>query len=272
MPFLAKRIFNHDPVEITAKWGLRDLRPGMAYSVCNTLECEECGIIFLDYRFSDQELSLLYKDYRGPEYTALRSALEPGYNLTSSHYEGRAAYIDAVEKYLSPHLPSCPKVLDWGGDSGINSPFRFRASSLHIYDISGVNVCKEATQVTYAECLKQSYDLIVCSQVLEHVSFPILLLRKIVEILRLRPHTLFYLEVPLEQIFQEECGSLNRGSLKRHWHEHINFFSPVSLLALAKTCGLEIVDSNIMEISLGWKQATVQMLLCKVVSSESISR
>jgi hypothetical protein len=30
MPFLAKRIFNHEPVEITEKWGLRDIPRGIA--------------------------------------------------------------------------------------------------------------------------------------------------------------------------------------------------------------------------------------------------
>jgi hypothetical protein len=271
MPFLAKRIFNHEPVEITSDWGLRDLRLGMAYTLCNTLECEECGVIFLDYRFSDQELELLYRDYRGPEYTALRSSFEPGYTNTASHYQGRTAYIDSVEEFLAPHLSCRPKVLDWGGDSGINSPFRFLASPLHIYDISGVETCNEAMSVSFQECLEQSYDLIVCSQVLEHVSFPILLLQQITSLLRLRPQTLLYLEVPMEEIFQSESTNLTRGSSKRHWHEHINFFSPSSLLALANICGLEVVDSNTMQFSLGWKQATVQMLLCRIASSEDES-
>jgi hypothetical protein len=272
MPFLAKRIFNHEPVEITAGWGLRDLRLGMAYSLCNTLECEECGVIFLDYRFSDQELASLYKDYRGAEYTALRTSFEPGYNVTASHYQGRASYIDAVENFLSPHLPRRPKVLDWGGDSGINTPFRFRTSSLHVYDISGVDVCSEARKVDFDECLENSYDLIACSQVLEHVSYPVFLLQQIASLLRLRPHTLLYLEVPLEKVFQVECGSNTLGSIKRHWHEHINFFSPSSLMALAKTCGLEIIDNNIMHFSLGWKQdAAIQMLICKIIPSEATS-
>ena len=31
MPFVALRVFGHEPVEITADWGLRDLRQGMAH-------------------------------------------------------------------------------------------------------------------------------------------------------------------------------------------------------------------------------------------------
>lgn len=261
MPFLAKRVFNHDPVEITADWGLRDLRPGMAYSLCNTLECADCGAIFLDYRFSDKELSRLYKNYRGPEYNIMRTGFEPSYAATASYYQGRAAYLEAVEAVLSPYLPSQPRVLDWGGGSGVNSPFRFLAGPLHVYDISDVDVCAEATRVSHEECLVNAYDLIVCSQVLEHVSYPVHVLQEITRLLR--PETLLYLEVPLEEVFSIAGNCINRGSTKRHWHEHINFFSPASLEALAHTCGLHILAYTSMHVSLGWRESAVQMLICK---------
>lgn len=261
MPFLAKRIFNHDPVEITADWGLRDLRQGMAYSLCNTLECTVCGAIFLDYRFSEKELMRLYKDYRGSEYNALRTEFEPAYAGTVPHYHGRSAYLEAVESTLSPYLPSQPRVLDWGGDSGSNSPFRFLAGSLHVYDISGIEVCAEATKVSREECLANVYDLIVCSQVLEHVSYPVRVLQEITQLLR--PETILYLEVPLEEVFRTTGDCTARGSTKRHWHEHINFFSPASLEALARTCGLHILAYESMQVSLGWRESAVQMLICK---------
>lgn len=269
MPFLAKRIFNQDPVEISADWGLRDLRLGMAYSLCNTLECADCGAIFLDYRFSEKELSRLYKDYRGPEYNAMRTEFEPGYAAIASHYQGRAAYVEAVEALLSPYLPSQPRVLDWGGDSGINSPFRFLAGSLHVYDISGVEVCAEATKVSREECLTNTYDLIVCSQVLEHISYPVRVLQDITRLLR--PESILYLEVPLEEVFRTAAEGTQRGSTKRHWHEHINFFSPASLEALAHTCGLDILAYESMHVSLGWRDSAVQMLICKAAQPQGSS-
>lgn len=261
MPFVAKRVFDHEPVEITQAWGLRDLQPGMAYSLCNTLECEDCGVLFLDYRFSDHEMSLLYRDYRGDEYNALRARFEPAYNATALHYEGRAAYLEDVERILAPYLPARPRVLDWGGDSGVNSPFRFSASVLHVYDISGVETCAEATSVTPEGCLKQHYDLVNCSQVLEHVPHPVELLRQVAD--TLHKETVLYLEVPLEEIFRGGGNSSPRISMKRHWHEHINFFSPLSLQALARTCGLEVLAEHTLPVALGWKNAEVQMLICK---------
>ena len=262
MPFLAKRIFNHEPVEITDAWGLRDIPTGMAYSLCNTLECEDCGVLFLDYRFSDDELALLYKDYRGDAYNALRTRFEPSYGSTALHYTGRAQYLKDVEAVLSPYLPARPKVLDWGGDSGINTPFRFMADLLHVYDISGVAVCEEATAVSLQECCRHTYDLVTCSQVLEHVSYPVDLLRQITK--SLRPQTILYLEVPFEAIFQTHSDARPLGERKRHWHEHVNFFSPKSLTALANSCGLEVLAANTLPVSLGWRDAAVQMLICRI--------
>jgi hypothetical protein len=261
MPFVAKRVFDHEPVEITQAWGLRDLRPGMVYSLCNTLECKDCGVLFLDYRFSDHEMSLLYSDYRGDEYNAQRARFEPGYNATALHYEGRAAYLEDVERILAPYLPARPRVLDWGGDSGVNSPFRFSAALLNVYDISGVETCGEATPVTLESCPQQQYDLVTCSQVLEHVPYPADLLRQIA--CTLRTESILYLEVPLEEIFQGEGGGSPCAGMKRHWHEHINFFSPSSLQSLAQTCGLEVLVARTLPVALGWRNAEVQMLICK---------
>lgn len=262
MPFLAKRVFDHEPVEIAAEWGLRDLRSGMAYSLCSTLECLDCGVIFLDYRFSDTELSRLYKDYRGTEYNALRVRFEPGYAATATTYQGRAAYLDAVESILAPYLPARPAVLDWGGDTGVNTLFRFSASMLHVYDISGVEPCAEATRVSLEVCHATAYDLVTCSQVLEHVSYPIEMLAAIRAVLR--PHSLLYLEVPLEDIFRQATSGYARGTQKRHWHEHVNFFSPFSLQAMAHACDLQVVASQTLPISLGWRESEVQMMICKL--------
>lgn len=261
MPFVAKRVFNHEPIEITADWGLNDLRPGWAYSLCNTLECKLCGVIFLDYRFSDAEMSLLYDNYRDEEYNATRIRFEPGYVEPAAHYEGRARYISSIEEILAPYLPERPCVLDWGGGTGSNSPFRFRCEELHIYDISRVNVCDEAKNLSLEECLGRSYDLIACMQVLEHVPHPINLLSQIRS--AMRPSTLLYLEVPFERIFRDNKEEKFLGDKKRHWHEHVNFFSPASLEAVAKYCGLEVVLSKTLDVSLGWRESVIQMLVCK---------
>jgi SAM-dependent methyltransferase len=260
MPFVAKRAFGYDPIEISADWGLRDLRAGMAYCVCSTLECADCQALFLDYRFSDDEMSHHYADYRGAEYTAMRAQFEPSYLATAGHFQGRAAYLDEVERHLLHVVPTSPRILDWGGDCGINTPLRFRARAIDVYDISGVETCPEARRVSLNECLSKEYDLITCSQVLEHVPNPVGMLREIKH--AMRSGTILYLEVPLEEIFRSETATGPRGRAKRHWHEHVNFFSPASLQALARVCGLRVLAHDTLNVSLGWREAAVQMLVC----------
>lgn len=260
MPFVANRVFGHEPIEIAEEWGLRDIRHGMAYSLCSTVECLACGVLFLDYRFSQRELALLYRDYRGPDYTDTRLKFEPGYAAVANHYGGRAAYISEVEKWLADLLPAKPRVLDWGGDSGVNAPFRFACSTLHVYDISGVEPCPEALGVSLADCAREYYDLISCIQVLEHVPYPLQVLEQATKLMG--HSTILYIEVPLEELFTKELVNGERGRLKRHWHEHINFFSPSSLTAMAASLGISVIGSRTMPVDLGWKQAWIQMFAC----------
>ena len=79
MPFVSHRVFNWRPIVIDETWGLNTISNGKAYSICNTLCCVNCGLIYLDYRFSDSEMSNLYKNYRDEEYVNLRDYYEPGY-------------------------------------------------------------------------------------------------------------------------------------------------------------------------------------------------
>ncbi len=46
MPFVAHRAFGWQPVEITPDWGLRTIPTGLAYPLCNSVQCEGCGLVF----------------------------------------------------------------------------------------------------------------------------------------------------------------------------------------------------------------------------------
>ena len=72
MPFVASRALGQEPLEISASWGMRDLKSGMAYTLCHSLQCRACGCLFLDYRFTPVQMASLYADYRGPAYTHQR--------------------------------------------------------------------------------------------------------------------------------------------------------------------------------------------------------
>lgn len=262
MPFVAKRVFGQQPVRITAEWGMRDLLPGMAYTLCNSLQCQECGGLFLDYRFTDEQMSALYLGYRDERYNAEREYFEPGYIQSANCFEERAEYISEVEVWLAPHLPERPAVLDWGGATGINTPFRGRGGLHHVYDISGAELVAEAQRADPDRFGLQQYDLVVCSQVLEHVPVPLELIAQIVPVLA--RNTLFYLEVPHEALMREHPDSLQLAPLKRHWHEHINFFSEGSLHRLIERVGLEVLDSHILSVELGVRKGAVMGILARL--------
>ena len=79
MPFVAKRIFNWEPVTIDRSWGLETIPEGKLYPLCNSLICRVCGFVYLDMRFSDSEMEALYRGYRDESYVSERERFEPGY-------------------------------------------------------------------------------------------------------------------------------------------------------------------------------------------------
>ena len=244
MPFIAHRIYQWAPVVIDASWGLNTIRSGHAYALCHSLLCQACHLLFLDIRFSDAELSRLYQDYRGGEYTALRDRYEPGYKARNEGLTQGIRYLDAVESFLAPHLPDTMSLLDWGGDTGVNTPFKLNpANTIHLYDISGAETTGRISKVSRQTAAQNAYDLVVCSNVLEHVPYPKDLLDDIQSVMQ--PSTVLYLEVPRENLVRENPDPASLLGKKRHWHEHINFFSEASLKALLQGSGLSVLSFKI---------------------------
>ena len=251
MPFVAARVFGWEPIEIRPEWGFRDLPADRACSVCQSLMCEDCGMLFLDMRFDDEEMGALYDDYRGLRYTALRDRFEPGYAARNAIFADGSTYLSSVEATLASRVPEAPRVLDWGGDSGLNTPFRHAASAHHVYDISGCPVVEGARTVTLNEARSETYDLITSMQVLEHLPSPRETLDEIAA--TMKPETLLYVEMPHEDLMRSSADPHERLARKRHWHEHINFFTPESLDALFKTCGLTIIERTSHPVHAGGK-------------------
>ena len=81
MPFISYRLFGWMPLEINPKKKLRTLNNGTSYLLCSTAFCEKCTLIFCDLRFNASEMSKLYKNYRGIEYTKQRNLFESDYGI-----------------------------------------------------------------------------------------------------------------------------------------------------------------------------------------------
>ena len=124
-----------------------------------------------------------------------------------------------------------------GGDSGINTPFVNKAEEIIIYDISGKETIDGVKFASYNEIIGKHFDLIVCRQVLEHTSYPDQILNEIRDFMD--SDTLLYVDVPHELIMMNPRN--NRSVFKKHWHEHINYFSEVAIKVLFKKCHLDII-------------------------------
>jgi predicted Zn-ribbon and HTH transcriptional regulator len=72
MPFISHRVFNWMPSKIDTTWKLKTIKKGNAYSLSNTQSCKQCGMLFLDIRFNDEQMSKLYNGYRDKKYAQLR--------------------------------------------------------------------------------------------------------------------------------------------------------------------------------------------------------
>ena len=65
---------------------------------------------------------------------------------------------------------------------------------------------------------------------------------------------------------QSNPNSLDKNLSKKHWHEHINFFSENSLFELTKNCGLEIVKKTVYGANVNQTISNIEnvlMIACK---------
>lgn len=256
MPFIAARVFGWQPTRVTAEWGIRDLKEGHAYSLCATLMCVDCGMMFLDMRFDDEEMKALYNDYRGPAYTELRSRFEPGYAALNAMLCEGGDYVSEVEAFIRQQLPMArPSVLDWGGDTGANTPLRAVAKRHDVYDISQRPLVPGAKRVAREDIKPGAYDLVVLANVLEHVSSPAETLGLAVQ--AMDQNTLLYVEAPHEDVIRLHNTQDERLALKRHWHEHINFFTDGAMKALLQNAGLAVCELATRAVTVAGRQRHV---------------
>jgi SAM-dependent methyltransferase len=266
MPFVAFRVFGWEPAEIQPEWGLRDLPAGKLYSVCRSTMCENCGLLFLDMRFEEDEMALLYDDYRGPAYTTTRERFEPGYSARNALLLEPGSHIAKIEAFLEPHVATRPRVLDWGGSTGINTPFRRVATEHSVYDISNIPLVEGAHVMSLQQAAMRQYDLIVCSQVLEHLPYPREVLTQIATVMN--SSTILYIEVPHEDLVRLIDDRQQRLKGKHHWHEHINFFTIESLEAILRQAGLRMIDWLSLPVSAGGREGHVFSIVAQRVSKD----
>jgi hypothetical protein len=246
-PFLAARIWERAPFCV------------------DLVACQACGFMFYNPRLEAAEEGRLYAGYRGDKYRRMRHASEPWYTekfnadlASPASYEIRRREVGAI---LRRHAGQrrIKRVLDYGGDHGDLARGLIEDAEAFVYDISGMPAAAEVTPTSDPAGCRA--DLIINSNVLEHVGFP---RRLMGEILQAAPAGgMIFLEAPCESPFRlsriarraAQIGimAVSRPRLARSvvrpaalymMHEHINYFTEHSLTTLMGVCGCAVVAAG----------------------------
>lgn len=247
---------------------------------CRLFHCHDCDFRFFESRFEDSEVDRLYRDYRGSHYYSVRHMFEPWYTRSINEGIGNDQVTikfrkEYLQNFLHAHLPisKVKRLLDYGGDHGQFIPDDI-AEERYVFEVSGVEPIPGVTRIDDMKDLeKQTFNIVILSAVLEHVSDPLAILRKIRGILSTNGYLL--LEVPYESFYyrnwfgdsitQKYLNLLTHSpkqvvkvvdlystvsKVKLHLippmgfvklHEHINFFSENSFYPLLKSAGFSVI-------------------------------
>jgi hypothetical protein len=221
--------------------------------------------MFYNPRLDEDDLRNLYSNYRSEEYQQMRFASEPWYTAKFNEDLASASSYEIRRTKLAPILQQhvgdrrIRRILDYGGDRGDLVFGLFDGAEPFVYDISGIPPAPGVTST--ADPAACTPDLIINSNVLEHVGFPRYLVN---EIFQSGPEGgLVFLEVPCEsslglaritrRLAQITIMALMRPAIARHvvrpasrymMHEHINYFTEESLTRLFRACGGTVIASG----------------------------
>jgi SAM-dependent methyltransferase len=166
------------------------------------MRCRECTMMFYALRPDESDMQKLYAGYRGERYFTIRNKNEFWYTRRFHQSLGAEDTMPARRKSLLQNLArgvpleSVETVLDYGGDRGqilAEGP----GSRRFVYEMSEVTPEPGIEKITREQDLKPAaYDLVLLLHVLEHVSDPLGLLRKLKTLLS--DNGVLFIEVPSE--------------------------------------------------------------------------
>lgn len=190
--------------------------------------CLRCGFMFCTSRPNEAEMNNMYSGYQGPEYTEQREKFEPGYRKLNETILGAVKVEEWRRHFLEEYLVRVGwignSILDFGG----SGRFLPKHTSNYVYDPYN----------TQSHFLPESFDLIVCTGVMEHVSSPIDTIKRMLEF----NGSSYYFEFPFEGLRDSTI------------HEHLNFFNIASFARLMEICGLEPVTISVEKMKTFYRE------------------
>lgn len=231
-PFVANRLFGSGYLEEGLK-ELDDIAVSKSLYGTFSIHCKKCGFLGNAVRYNAQQMGALYKNYRDQAYNIERCSFEKSYESRVGDLDDCYPYLSDLENWLELWCEDTTSVIDVGGGSGINCVFRKKDSvDCFVFDVSGRAL---VDGVEEWNTTLQSFDLVYCSNVLEHVSDIGEFLSD--QLLRFEFRYL-YIEVPY---FDANLKKNGRLITKLGWHEHINYFSEQSIIELGNHYQLAVV-------------------------------
>jgi hypothetical protein len=208
--------------------------------------------------FEDESLGRLYSDYRRDSYNNERIRYEPSYasiaDLVGKSPQEISFRVKGLTNWLASKIDSSGdfSLLDYGGADG-----RFLPNlngRKYVFEISNISPIEGVVRLDSGTML-ESYSYIQMSHLLEHVSFPLALVKKLSS--KLKPRGYLYVEVPCE------CGDTIRRlvegekNLYMPIHEHINFYGTAAITTLIEMAGLEVIAVEAEPSDIGWSKGTI---------------
>ena len=207
--------------------------------------CESCHFLAPWYEITDDQLRDYYSFYLDTEYIQARSSFQPGFaELCKSMGSSEEAalrrcqhekyFMPILENYRTANALETITLLDYGGGEGGIQP-KADWISTSIIEVSSDNQ-PESNQRLESRPLKQSFDIVQCLHVIEHVGHPLNTCRELVSYCK--DGGLLYIEVPIEFPGLEAIAA---GKLPP-CHEHINKLSQLSIRSMLEHCEVEIIE------------------------------
>ena len=222
--------------------GTRDRRLFVSHKSMELFECAACGLIYLDPMPSADEIGVLYAD---------------AYNGTTTGYFAKVASkmrrsrkrIARLRRAVRPTATPLPRFLDIGASGG----FMAEAARENGWDVTGVELDPASvayartnypaatfvhgTAESYAAETPMPFDLIYCSEVIEHVADVNAFVAALASLLR--PAAYLYLTTP-------DIGHWRRPRNLVRWDgfsppAHCLYFKPANLTRLLERHGFRIV-------------------------------
>jgi|ERR1700733_452979 hypothetical protein len=231
--------------------------------------CLNCSFVQTKFPFSDEAISRLYADYRSDSYNKERSHYEPTYaavaNSIGSHTEAGLDRVEALTSWLQVLISlEEGSMLDFGGADGKFLP-AFRGQK-YVYEISDIQPAPGVVRIA-GESSLQTYAYVQLAHVLEHVTEPLQLARRVAALVQEGGYLL--IEVP-QDVSTEILQQLQSGDCQRIFtvHEHINYYSTLSLRKLIETIGLEVVAIEAVPIESSMGRQTFIRSLARRFSAQ----